>query len=105
MLVARSAAGGKAMARHIGEATLLNPEATYQVAGYSGIAWAYVGDETEPDEDTEWTGIEEPTGRVVMIMIGDDRRRFAFDPDECHEIPEEAYCAECGQIGCTADGR
>ena len=93
------------MARvHTGEAELLNAEATYQVDGYSGIAWSYAGDEVEPGEDTEWTGIEEPTGRVVMVMVGDDRR-FTFDPDECHEIAEEDYCAECGQIGCTADGR
>ena len=84
------------------DATLLDPTTAYRASGYGGIAWRYVGDETAPDEDTEWSGIEGPTGRVVMVMIGDDRR-FTFDPDECEPIARDEFCSECGQIGCHAD--
>src|SRR5689334_6422415 len=51
----------------------------YTVDHYDGIAWRVYGWETAPDEDTEWSGIEERTGRVVCVMVGDDRR-FSFDP-------------------------
>lgn len=83
---------------------LLDSEQHYTVSGYSGIAFYYAGDETKPDADTEWTGIEEPTGMVKMVMVGDDREHI-IDPADCTVIPEEAYCSSCGQIGCTADGR
>jgi len=73
----------------------------YTVEGYRGIAWGVRGWETEPDEDTEWSGIENRTGRLVCVMVGDDRR-FTFDPDEVHPIKAEDYCPECGQIGCRA---
>ena len=76
----------------------------YTVQGYSGIAFRVYGWELQPDEDTEWTGIEERTGNVIVVMIGDDRK-FSADPDDLTPIPDEDYCAECGQIGCTADGR
>ena len=74
----------------------------YRVDGWEGIAWAMLGPETEPDADTEWTGIEEPTGRIEMVMVGDDRV-FAFDPEDVHELPDDAYCRDCGQIGCTSN--
>src|SRR5215475_14924178 len=45
----------------------------YTVAGWGrGIAFSVLGWETEPTEDTEWDGIEERTGRVVCVMVGDD---------------------------------
>ena len=75
----------------------------YTVDGYKGIAWYVLGWETEPDEDTEWTGIEERTSKVVAKMVGDDRH-FVFDVDEVHALAREEYCSECGQIGCTHDG-
>lgn len=79
-------------------------DSAYTVAGYSpGIAFWLWGAEVAPDEDTEWTGIEEPTGAWVVSMIGDDRR-FAVDPDDITPIAREDYCAGCGQVGCTADG-
>jgi hypothetical protein len=79
-------------------------DARYQVSGYSGVAWRVYGWETEPDEDTEWSGYEVRTGRLVCVMVGDDRR-FTFDPEDVSPIDELDYCTECGQIGCTADGR
>src|SRR6266542_5777356 len=39
----------------------------YRVAGWDGIAWRYLGRETRPDEDTEWTGIGEETGMADMV--------------------------------------
>jgi hypothetical protein len=76
----------------------------YSVSGYPGIAWSILGWETEPDEDTEWSGCEVRTGSVVGRMIGDDRH-FAIDPSDVERIDDDAYCAECGQIGCCHDGR
>ncbi len=70
---------------------------------YDGIAWHILGWQTEPNEDTEWTGMEDRTGQVVCIMIGDDRK-FTFDPEDVIPIDREAYCSECGQIGCCHDG-
>jgi len=75
----------------------------YTVDGYSGIAFRVLGWETEPDEDTEWSGYESRTGRVVARMVGDDRN-FTFDTDEIHAIDRADYCGECGQIGCSHDG-
>lgn len=75
----------------------------YTVKGYKGIAWYVRGWENKPDEDTEWSGIEERTGRVVATMVGDDRY-FVFDPDEVQPLARGEYCGECGQIGCTHDG-
>jgi hypothetical protein len=75
----------------------------YKVKGYGGVAWWVMGWETEPDEDTEWSGIEPRTGKVVCRMVGDDRN-FVFDEDEITAIAREDFCGECGQIGCTHDG-
>lgn len=76
----------------------------YTVKGNGGVAWRVYGWQTEPDEDTEWSGCEVRTGRVVCVMVGDDQR-FTFEPEDISPIDELDYCAECGQIGCTADGR
>lgn len=70
-----------------------------QVYGHGGIAFRVIGPETAPDEDTEWTGIENETGRLLVVMIGDDRV-FAVDPDDVTELADEDLCFECGQIGC-----
>ena len=57
------------------------------------------------DEDYEWTGIEEPSGsHVRAVMVGDDRVH-EVDKDDLVLLDEDAYCSECGQVGCTADGR
>lgn len=76
-------------------------DATYTADGYGGVAWRVTGWETKPDEDTEWTGFEVPTGMLVAHMVGDDRD-FTFDPDDLTAIPDDAYCPECGQVGCKA---
>lgn len=34
-----------------------------------------------------------------------EREEGKCDPEDIELIPEEAYCHECGQIGCSGDGR
>lgn len=80
------------------------PWGAYRVDRYGGVAWRVYGWHTQPDEDTEWSGYENRTGRVVACMVGDDCL-FTFDPDEVHRLDDLDYCAECGQIGCPHDGR
>jgi hypothetical protein len=80
------------------------PADAYRAKRYDGIAWRVLGWETEPDADTEWTGIEERTGNVVAHMVGDDRR-FTFEPEDLSPLADLEYCATCGQIGCAHDGR
>ena len=71
----------------------------FSVKGYAGIAWYALGWETEPDEDTEWSGTENRTGKVVAVMVGDDRH-FSVDEDDLTPLAEEEFCGSCGQIGC-----
>jgi len=76
----------------------------YTVDGFhKGIAFSALGWETEPDDDTEWSGIEERTGNLIVRMVGDDRC-WSVDPSDVHPIEREDYCGECGQVGCVHDG-
>ena len=75
------------------------PASAYKVYGYPGIAWTVRGWETEPDEDTHWTGIENRTGKLICVMVGDDRQ-FRIDPEDVTPLKGSEYCRECGQIGC-----
>lgn len=79
------------------------PADAYRTNDYNGVAWYVLGWETEPTEDTEWDGIEERTGRVVLVMVGDDRH-FVYDLEDITPLEREDYCGECGQIGCGHDG-
>lgn len=81
-------------------------EGTYTVESWGkGIAWYSLGPVMVRDEDFEWTGIEEEHPTMVrMVMVGDDRV-FEIDKDDLTELDESEYCSECGQVGCTADGR
>lgn len=76
------------------------PADAYSVRQYPGVAFHVYGWETQPDEDTEWSGIESRTGRIVTVMVGDDRQ-FTFDENDVTPIAREAYCGSCGQIGCS----
>jgi hypothetical protein len=74
-----------------------------------GVAVRVYGWEAEPDielgnEDNGgedyWDGESmRSTGRIVVVMVGDDYRHIA-DPEDVEEIAEEDYCSSCGQIGC-----
>ena len=80
------------------------PADAYTVRGWKGVAFRVYGWETQPTEDTEWDGIEERTGQVVAVMLGDDVRHIV-DPEDVTPLSDLEYCTECGQIGCAHDGR
>lgn len=65
------------------------------------VAYTILGWELEPDEDTEWTGIYQPTGELLVIMVGDDHV-WHFSPYDLTPIDDDDYCPGCGQIGCKA---
>lgn len=79
------------------------PADAYRVAHYPGVAFYVLGWETEPNEDTEWSGYEVRTGRVLAVMVGDDYRH-SVDPEDLEPLPRAEYCGQCGQIGCGHDG-
>ena len=66
---------------------------------YPGIAWVArrlprvfdVEMDDNHDEDTDW---------IVARMVGDDRD-FTLERAECTPIPEDKFCGECGQVGCS----
>ena len=74
-------------------------EDAYTARGFEGFALCVLGWETEPDEDTEWSGYENRTGKVAVVMIGDDRIH-AVDPEDLKPLSEDGFCRECGQTGC-----
>ena len=75
-------------------------EDAYKVDNWGkGIAFYVLGWETEPDEDTEWSGMENRTGNLVVRMVGDDRN-FSVDPDDVEPLQPTEFCRECGQVGC-----
>jgi len=79
------------------------PAEAYKVNGWNSIAWRVYGWETQPDEDTEWSGYETRTGNIICVMVGDDRQ-FSFNPEDVTALNDGDYCSECGQIGCKACG-
>ena len=92
----------------IGQASYVDADSdgydgAYRVEGSAGVAWRVFGWEVEPTEDTEWDGLMVRTGRLVAVMIGDDRPEIV-DTDEVEPIDREAYCGVCGQVGCCHDG-
>ena len=87
------------MKRHYEEDTETFPADYYTVKGYKGIAFYVLGWETEPDEDTEWSGYEQRTGNVLAVMVGDDYRH-RVDLDDLTPLESDKFCHDCGQIGC-----
>lgn len=103
----------------------LDFDARYKVSGYGGIAfWLKRYSTTEEyegdyliceDEDCDhslgelcWTegdtSIVTDLDWVIAVMVGDDREHLV-EVGELTVIADEDYCHECGQIGCTHDGR
>lgn len=92
------------------------------VDGYSGAAWVIDGRPLrwEPeielllDDDGEEIEIpseawgewvpDETSDSWRCHMVGDDRE-FLHDESALSPLSGDDYCSECGQIGCTADGR
>jgi hypothetical protein len=109
--------------------TEIDFDAAYRVDGYDGVAWrvweyakldppsecqGHDPMETDSDHEDEFYYCdgecladyepEDDRERVIAVMVGDDRK-FNFGVDEIHVIPEDDFCSQCGQIGCTHDGR
>ena len=42
-------------------------------------------------------------GEEDVVMVGDDRRIWK-DPGDLELLDYDAYCGECGQVGCKANG-
>lgn len=93
----------RARTGHVERDSAAFPADHYSVSYYPGIAFWVEGWETEPDEDTEWTGYEQRTGFVLAVMVGDDYRH-KVDPEDLTPLDELAFCHVCGQIGCAHDG-
>ena len=66
------------------------------VKGYRGIAFNVRGPEVAYDEEGE----EYETGRLVVVMVGDDRRHVV-DADDVSPLDADRFCSDCGQIGCS----
>jgi hypothetical protein len=81
-------------------------DARYTVRHWGdGIAFYVLGPVMVWNEDSEWSGIEEPHESLVRaVMVGDDKVHHV-DIDDLVLLDDDAYCHECGQVGCTADGR
>jgi len=92
----------------------------YSVAGREGIAfyaidfattsteesWTFIGSDDDDPEDEANYVYDEPEEvpdltRVRLVMVGDDHV-WTVDVDDCEPIADDAYCPECGQIGCRA---
>lgn len=107
------------------ETEQVDMNARYTVAGYGGVAFYLLGyatsEEYEGDvvvciddecdhasSDMCWaegdTSIVFNTDMVRAVMVGDDRE-FIVDVSDLTRLGDDDYCAECGQVGCTADGR
>ena len=83
-------------------ADVLDFEARYRVEGYEGVAFYLTGyDVGAVDEDGF---VDTDTSRVRAVMVGDDRVHV-LDVSELHRLADEDYCSQCGQIGCSHDGR
>lgn len=92
----------------------MSPDVKYRVEGFGGVACRFVGypQRYEPYTDEEGfveTGEGEwvddlDSGRVLVVMVGDDYKHSVLESN-CTPIGDTDYCAECGQIGCTHDGR
>jgi hypothetical protein len=89
--------------------TEIDFDAHYSVDGMPGVAWylvGYVTDVTyEWDDDNECeVEVEYNTSMVEAVMVGDNRKH-EIDVDDLTKLDEDDYCHQCGQIGCTHDGR
>ncbi len=100
--------------------TLPDVNKRYKVSHYPGVAFYVRGwpQRWEADEylvtddggeevyvessDGEW--VDDVGEMVEMVMVGDDRGHL-IDLNDISVLDDDEYCSECGQIGCTHDGR
>ena len=57
------------------------------------------GNEVECESDEgEWE-LDETSGSILVVMVGDDHK-WTVDAEDLVKIGENDYCDGCGQIGC-----
>lgn len=103
----------------------LDLDARYSVKGYRGVAFFIHGFPKKNEPIIDWVECGEPgcaceeggqnlhevevgselveqdetCGRVLVVMVGDDRKH-EVDVEDLTPLAEDAYCGSCGQIGC-----
>ncbi len=102
--------------------TNVDTEARYSVFQYPGVAfyvtgpaqewteesWEIICEDDDCDHASDMCYIYHEPERVDSdyqvdaIMVGDDRIFHVF-VDDLELIPDESYCRDCGQIGCTSN--
>lgn len=114
------------MSVSLSKETPIDFDARYKVEEYGGVAFYLLGyatrsvpvmyistfnDDGEYDPDGEEREVEsdefdevEDRQWVRAVMVGDDTVHIV-EVDDLTVIGEDDYCSECGQVGCTADGR
>ena len=107
-----------------GQGPTLDLDARYTVAGYRGVAFYLLGwsreqfevpaelvcEDVDCEHETESCWIppyiddRESDREVRAVMVGDDRIHYV-DVEDLTLLDDDDYCHECGQVGCTHDGR
>lgn len=104
----------------MGTATEIDFDARYAVEGYRGVAFWLKGHATKTvpvtfadiDDDGEAYEFhvhgeyeeEADPDWVIAVMVGDDREHLVEVAD-LTVLGDLDYCASCGQVGCSHDGR
>jgi hypothetical protein len=89
---------------------MLDFDARYRVDGYDGIAFYLTRYHTEyvvhydGHGDVEEVEAVVNTDLVIAIMVGDDRIHVV-NVEDLTVLDDDDYCSQCGQVGCTHDGR
>lgn len=99
----------------------LDLTARYAVEGYPGVAFRVIGPKWEtvevpptcehedPEDHDEFCDLDQteevPSEEWVRVMMVGDDTPYDVERSELTVLAEDASCAECGQVGCTADGR
>lgn len=73
----------------------------YAVDGLPGLAYTFRGFVEAPDY-AESGEIDDT--QAVVVAVGDDYRHVVSTED-LSVLPDGAACGQCGQLGCTHDGR
>ena len=77
-------------------------DAHFRVKGWAGIAFVamgYLAEYPELTEDDPEPGLVLDKSRIVVVMVGDDKRHIVAASDLI-PLNEDEFCPECGQIGC-----